>query len=140
MTRTNSFSDINHYQAKTQIKERFNKILTDLQKTVEQNGYAVQAVQRFRGCLENPENSDVSRLPVFAPVPACPKPNKILCVLHLISYTVQLYWAFCASGQKHRESLTGYLTSLEIIVEKTLKHLKVVEVPSSLGYRLKGIE
>ncbi len=127
MSRSNSFGVIEHYQAKKQIKERFNKVLTDLQKTVEQNGYAVQTVQRFRGCLENPKNNDVSRLPFYSPGPLSATRQRIRCVLCVISYIMQSYWAFCTGNKEARKIIAAGLSDLENYAEKGLKAFKINE-------------
>lgn len=140
MSRGHSFGDIEHHQAKMQIKERFNKVLTDLQKTVEQNGYAVQTVQRFRGCLENPENSDVSRLPFYSDMPFAMSRNKIKCVLSLVSFAIQRYWQFCTGNQLVKDSLDVYLNWLENIIVKGLKAFKIRKSKSPRGYYLEEIK
>lgn len=132
-----NFEDPEFYQAKKQIKERFNKILTDLQQTVERNGYAVVTVQRFRGCLEN---SDVSRLPFYSNSAFSKKRNKIMCVLSVVSYAIQLYWKFCAGNNDAKVLINSYLNDLEIIIENGLKHFKATQVKGFSGYFLKEIE
>lgn len=133
-----NFEDPEFYQAKQQIKERFNKILTDLQQTVERNGYAVVTIQRFRGCLENPENSDVSRLPFYSITPFSKKRNRIQCILSLISCTVQMYWNFCNGDQVVEALLIPSLDRLENYAAKGLKAFGTVLKPE--GYFLEEIE
>lgn len=133
-----SFGDVEHYQAKKEIKERFNKILTDLQKTVERNGYAVQTVQRFRECLENPENNDISRLPFYSETPFSSKRNRIQCILCWISCTIQMYWNFCNGDDKPVELINRSLSELEHYIKKGLKAFRTVHKPE--GYYLVEIK
>lgn len=135
-----SLGDPEFYQAKVKIKKRFNKILTDLQKTVERNGYAVQIVQRFRGCLENPENSDISRLPFYSDKPTSLKRNKINCILCVISCTMQMYWHFCNGDKEPEELINKSLYVLENYVTQGLKSFKAIRYTGSLGYFLKEIK
>lgn len=133
-----SFGNIEFFQAKKEIKERFNGILTKLQKTVERNGHAVQTVQRFRGCLENPEQSDVSRLPFYSDVPFSRVHHKISCVLCVLSHTIQLYWSFCTGNQGVRKIIAASLCDLENYTIKGLKAYRTVK--HSLGYYLEEIK
>ena len=138
--RSNSLGDAEFYQAKQEIKNRFHKVLTDLQKTVERNGYAVQAVQRFRGCLENPENNDVSRLPVYAPLPYSLKRNKIRCILSIISYTIQRYWDFYNGNREMYGLVNNKLIDLKNIAKKELKAFKIMQCVVPGEYYLKEIK
>lgn len=132
-----SFGDVEFYQARKQIKKRFNKILTDLQKTVERNGYAVQTVQRFRGCLNNSENIDFTRLPFYSKTYTSIKYDKISCVLCLISLTIQLYWRFCNENTECLHAwIDRHLGELESIAAKGLKAFKIGNHLKSKRYYL----
>ncbi len=127
MSRGHSFGNVEHYQAVKAIKERFNKVLTDLQKTVKQNGYAVQTVQRFRGCLENPANNDVFRLPFYSSTLLSATRHKIRCILCVISFIMQSYWEFCTGDKEARKIIAAGLSDLENYAEKGLKAFKINE-------------
>lgn len=137
-----SFGDTGHYQAIQKIKERFNKLLTDLQKTVERSPQAVQTVQRFRGCIEvtGLVDQDASRLPFYSQGVYSPKPNKIGCVLCLLSYTVQLYWRFCAGNKLLQSTVEDNLHDLEQIAIKRLEAFKISKSAHFGAYFLKEIK
>ena len=137
------FGDIEFYQAKKKAKERLDRILTDLQKTVERNSYAVQTAQRFRGCLENPHLGDVTRLPVYSSTTYSRKRNRVQAILYTISCAVQIYWKFCNAdsvNQEVKEQLDDFLSMLENYAEKGLKSFKIVESEFPKGYYLEEVK
>ncbi len=146
MLKKNDLKNIDLLLAKKEIGERFEKILTNLRKTVEQNGYAVQTIERFRECLENPEDNDVTRLPFRSFNYAFSlKHNKIKCVLCVVSYTIQLYWAFCmfkcdATYQLEKDKLYTYLSELENYAAKGLAAFKIAGTKYPDGYYLEEIK
>lgn len=136
--RSNSFGDIEFYQAKKRIKERFHKVLTALRETVKQNGYAVQSIERFRGCLNiRKSGNSISELPVFSTRPYSPTHSKIYCVLCLVSFTVQYYWAFCNGAKECETIITESLTDLESYVTEGLDAFEVVKLDGRRLYYLK---
>ena len=137
--RDHNFEDPDFYQAKVATKQRFTKVLFDLQETAKKNGYAVQTIQRFRKCLNNPENGDISRLPFYSNTALSKKCNKITCVLSLISFIIQKYWQFCADDKGTETTISAGLFDLENIVEKGLKAFKLSKSQSPKGYYLKEI-
>ncbi len=141
MAGKHNFGDTEHYRAKKEIKERFNKLLTDLQKTVERNGYAAQTVRRFRGCLEVREEQDVSSLPFYARSVFSPKRSKVSCVLHFLSSTVQTYWKFCTTDYNTDlyQRLNAGISSLENIASKGLAKFKLAQVRGYNHYYLEEV-
>ncbi len=136
MLKKNDLKNIDLLIARKEIKVQFEKILTDLRKTVERNGYAVQTIERFRGCLENPENSNVSRLPLYSPTSFSPKHNKINCVLCVIGFTVSIYWDFCNGHKELETKITKNLSKLERIAEKGLGVFRIAGEKYPDGYYL----
>lgn len=126
--------------AKKEIKKRFEKILTDLRKTVERNGYAVQTIERFRGCLNinvtKLADGEVVRLPFFSVTLFSRQRNKINCILCLVSYTIQKYWEFCVGDQEQRYVINSYLCDLENYAAKGLAAFKIVGTRYPDGYYL----
>ena len=143
-TRSNSFGDTEFYQVKQEIKKRFDKILIALQKTVEKNGYAVVTVQRFRDCLKNPEDNNVSRLPYYSNTPFATAHNKVECVLSIISFIAQRYWMFCGKNKLYEDhiksSIDVHLDWLENIAARGLKAFKLAKSHSPRGYYLEEIK
>lgn len=133
------FGDIEFYQTKKEIKERFEKILTNLRKTVEKNGNAVQIIERFRGCLENPENNDITRLPFYSFNSISRKRKKIHCVLCLTGYTIQIYWSFCVGNKLVKNTIGAGLNKLENYAIKGLDAFKIIGTKYPNGYSLKEI-
>ncbi len=137
MLKKSDIKNIDLLIARKEIKKRFSAVLTDLRKTIERNGYAVQTIERFRGCLENPGGSEVSRLPLFSPTSFSLKHHhKIYCILCVISYGMQLYWALCAGDKKVIESLPGILDQLENYAAKGLAAFKIAGTRYPDGYYL----
>ncbi len=135
-TRSNSFGDTEFYQAKQEIKKRFDKILIALQETVKRNGYAVITVQRFRGCLNIQRVIDVSMLPFYSATPLSKEYNKITCVLSVVSFTMQQYWQFCAGDKEIICVIVAALDDLENYAAKGLKAFKLAKSRSPRGYYL----
>ncbi len=143
MTREkDKFEDMEFHQAKVKIAERFTKVLTDLQKTVAKNGFAVQAVQRFRSCLEPTGPHDVAWLPIFSASRVSRTPQKINCVLSLISHTVMQCWWFYdgKEGGNLVIDINEHLAELENYVTKGLKSFTVKKSEQPFGYYLEEIQ
>lgn len=140
MLKKDDIKNIDLLVAKKEIKERFEKILTDLRKTVERNGHAVQTIERFRGCLENPENSSVSRLPFYAPTSFSHKHSKIDCVLCVISWAIQEYYSFCAGNRNVEKLLIASLDKLENYTVKGLILFKIAGTKYPHGFYLVEIK
>ncbi len=94
MTKQSGFGDIEFYQRKKEIKERFNAIVPKL-KALHQNHYYQRAVEQFRDVLTPMEPRDMGRLPLFSDNGLSAVKSKNACVLILISVFVCRYWDFC---------------------------------------------
>lgn len=127
MTQRN-FGNIKLYQEKQQVKRRLDKILTEIQVIVRQSPRTVQLCQRFRDCLNNPENDDSGRLPVYCLDPFAHSKNKYECILTILSIAVQTYWGFCNSdgGLAFRDRLNEYLDLLGLVITDGLDKYKVM--------------
>ena len=119
------FGDIELYQMVKKTRTRFNKILTDMQKTVERSGTAVQMCQKFRDCLKPTEEIDESRLPLFSKTATSKQHKKIHCIMCLISYAVQQCWKLAGGGKGHVAEIELCFATLEQITELGLKEFKI---------------
>lgn len=140
MLKKDDIKNIDLLVAKKEIKKRFEKILTDLRKTVERNGYAIQTVERFRGCLENPENNSVDQLPFYSDTVFSHKRSKTSCILCMVSCIVQLYWEFCTGNQEQRKIIDACLDSLERYAAKGLAAFKIAGTRYPHGFYLEEIK
>ena len=87
------FGDVDFYQQKKQIVERFNAIVPKL-KVLDKGYYYMQAVQRLRDALTF-TTRDLGKLPVFSINGLSLDKKKTTCVLYLMARFVQYYWNFC---------------------------------------------
>lgn len=86
------FGDTKFYRERKAIVERFNAAVPALKK-LHQNGFYKEAIQKFRGALQNSQH-DMGVLPVFRDSGLSPSPEKHLCVAHLVARFVVDFWKY----------------------------------------------
>lgn len=126
MART--FGNSKKYQQQKAFKKRLNKVITGLIKLLKQYPNAVKTVQRFRGCLENPQNDDAGRLPLYAINPYVHKKSKIDAVLVKLSILVQNYWSYYNTKSD----------TLADLVDKQTANLEEIIKIGLVNYKLTG--
>ncbi len=122
-----SFGDVDFYQQKKEIQERFRAIVPKLQ-ALDQNQYYKQAIQRFRDVLVPVIPVDMGRLPLYSEDGKTLARNKSSCVLALISVFVQKFWTFCENpGLELDFALAdAHLETLEDMARFGLNGFKIV--------------
>lgn len=138
MLKKDDIKNIDLLVAKQKLHGLLTAILTDLQKVVEKNGYAVQTIQRFRGCLSI-KQFDVSQLPFYSPTPFSHEATKISCVLCFVSCTIQMYHTWCSGDKEVQELLFNSVEHLGNIVVKGLDAFKIVGSKYPTGFYLEEI-
>lgn len=112
------FGDIDFRIQKKEIKTQFYNVLTDLRTTLKQSPFAVRACEKFRDCLEHPENDDLGRLPEISLTKAPQKYKEICYILLTIENLIVLYWNFCDGNKTELLGISEELESLEGVVKK----------------------
>ncbi len=125
------FGDIDFYQQKKQIVERFDVILPKI-KALNKGYYYLQAVQRFRDALTF-KFHDLGKLPVYSTTGRSLTRSKTNCVLGLFSLCIQHYNHFCNKVFVIEAAELG-LQKLASIVNSGLDEFELVKYKS--GYVL----
>ena len=121
------FPDPEIFAAKTEIRERFESVLTGLWKVCRNRPVICDKLSKFRGFISEPSCDGEARLPVFVKSRLSHNCDKGICILNTLSTVVQAYWNFCTSDNFVYIHLIRYeLDLLEAVAEKGLDAFELV--------------
>ena len=138
MTGRNPIKNAELLMLQQEAKQRFDKILLDIQALPEirHDPFVLKQCRDFRYCLKPFKCSSVADLPYYAPQPETWSPDKTLCVLSVISSTVQLLWRLYAGDKFLASSISVLLDKLEGYIENGLDAYEVVGKKYNPGFWL----
>lgn len=86
--------------------------------------------------IPSADSPDYGRLPICAKTSRAPKPDKKLCVFHLVSTLVQCYWGYLDGEDP--ELLRAVQTALEVLRDIN-RHYKIMQLDGNIrtGWVLK---
>lgn len=96
-----------------------------------------QAIEKFiDSMIPSKDGPDYGRLPICVKTSRAPKPDKVLCVFHLVSTLIQCYWGYLDGEDP--ELLKAVETALEVLRDVN-RHYDIMQPDGSIrtGWVLK---
>ena len=138
MTGRNPIKNAELLMLQQEAKQRFDKILLDIQvlPEIRHDPFVLKQCRDFRYCLKPLKCSSVADLPYYAPRPETWSPDKILCVLSVISCAVQSLWELYAGNKFLVSEINTFLDRLEGYIQDGLDAYEVVGEKYDPGFWL----
>lgn len=128
------------FQLNDQLRRDIYAEIRKLNKTLRVNirdsrHYAT--IERFiDSMIPSKDGPDYGKLPICAKTSRAPKPDKVLCVFHLVSTLIQCYWGYLDGEDP--ELLHAVKTALEVLRDIN-RHYKIMQLDGNIrtGWVLK---
>lgn len=98
--------------------------------------YSVTVEKFIDALIPSKSDPDYGRLPIYVKTSRAPKPDKVLCVFHLVSSLIQCYWGYLDGEDP--EILKAVQTALEVLRDVN-RHYNIMKLDGDIrrGWVLK---